>query len=111
MARIEIRGADKLIGRLKKGNDLSDVRRVIARNTAEMQAKTQREAPYRYGDLKRDVKQDITDSGMCGKVSSTAPYAPYQEYGTRFQSGKPHVRPAFHSQKGKFINDMKNLMK
>lgn len=49
--------------------------------------------------------------GMTAEVESTAEYAAYEEYGTRFMKGKPHIRPAFDEQKEKFKADMKELVR
>lgn len=54
---------------------------------------------------------EITDGGMTAEVESTAEYAGYQEYGTRFMKGKPHIRPAFDEQKGKFKSDLGKLVR
>lgn len=108
---MEIRGADALIGALKKKATLNDVKDVVRLNTSEMQRSAQRYAPVDTGNLKRHIKQDVLDSGFTGKVASTADYAAYQEFGTRYQTGTPHIRPAFHEQKEKFKKDMKRLMK
>ena len=39
---------------------------------------------------------EINKSGsqVVGRIGSKVVYASYQEYGTRFQSGKPYMRPA-----------------
>lgn len=108
---IKLKGADALIGKLKRNADLSDVKNVVKLNTSEMQRKSQRFAPVDTGTLKRNIKQSTEDSGFTGKVTSTSEYAAYQEYGTRYQSGKPHIRPAYNQQKVQFKKDMNRLMK
>lgn len=113
MARgfIQIKGTDKLIGKLRRNANLGDVRRTVALNGSEMHRAAQRHAPVKTGNLKRNIKYHSQDRGFTAKVASEAKYAPYQEYGTRFQSGKPHIRPAYYSQKRKFISDMRRLIK
>lgn len=108
---MKITGADQLVGALKKAANLDDVKNTIKLNTTEMNRKTQRNAPVDTGHLKRMVTIGFEDAGMTGRVASTAEYAMYQEYGTRFQSGKPHVRPAFKEVEQQFIRDMQRLMK
>jgi len=63
-------------------------------------------------DVKQIVKQtmDLSDGGLTGKVKPTADYAPYLEYGTRFQSAQPFMRPAFNKQKAQFKSDMDKLV-
>lgn len=108
---MEIRGTGKLIGALKKRTNLNDVKKTVILNASEMQRKAQRYAPVDTGNLKRNINMYQKDGGFTGEVRSEAEYAPYQEYGTRFQPGKAHIRPAFHEQKTKYINDLKRLMK
>lgn len=108
---VRLRGSKELIGKLKRNANLNDVKQVVVMNTTEMHRKAQRNAPVDSGNLKRNIRYYQENGGFTGKVASEAEYAPYQEYGTRFQAGTPHVRPAFHKQKSKFINDMKRLMK
>ena len=38
-------------------------------------------------------------------------YSAYVEYGTRFQSAQPFVKPAYNVQKGVFIKDLERLLK
>lgn len=106
----EFKGLDKLKSKLKRNASLDDVKDVVKLNTSEMQKVAMKNAPVDTGYLQRNIKQDSNiNGGFTGKVESAAEYAAYQEYGTRFQPGKPHIRPAFHNQKKKFIDDMKRL--
>ncbi|MDY0394789.1 HK97-gp10 family putative phage morphogenesis protein [Virgibacillus halophilus] len=108
---MKLKGADQLIGKLKRNANLGDVKNVVKMNGSEMQRSAQRYAPVDTGNLKRNIKYNSQDDGFTAQVASEAEYAAYQEYGTRYQSGKPHVRPAYHEQKSKFVTDMKRLMK
>ena len=107
--RFEIVGAEALIKKLKKNATLNDVKDVIRMNTAEMHKGAIRNAPVQSGDLRRAIRIDVKE--FEGKVASTIDYAPYQEWGTRFQEGTPHVGPAFHHQKQRFLDDMKRFMR
>lgn len=108
---LELRGLDNLSKGLKERANLNDVKNVVKLNGSEMHRQTQRYAPVDTGFLKRKVNVYIEDAGFTTKVVSESEYASYQEYGTRYQPGTPHVRPAYHEQKGQFIKDMKRLMK
>jgi len=44
-----------------------------------------------------------TGSQIIGKLGSNVEYASYQEYGTRYQSGKPYLRPALEAKKDEAI--------
>ena len=109
--QFEIRGADQLVGKLKKNAELTDVKRTVQLNGSEMQRAVKRKAPVDTSHLKGMITIGIQDNGFTAKVKSEADYAPYQEYPTRYQPGTPHVRPGFFEQRIKFIQDMKRLMK
>lgn len=113
MARgsIGIKGTKKLSGKLKQNANLNDVKRTVEINGSEMHRAAQRYAPVDTGNLKRNIRYNSQDQGFGAKVSSEAAYAAYQEYGTRYQSGKPHIRPSYHEQRRKFIRDLRRLMK
>lgn len=108
---VQVIGFDKLEAKLTKNMDLSAVRTVVRKNGSEMQKKAQKNAPVDTGHLMSSIFLEITDGGMTAEVESTADYAVYQEYGTRFMKGKPHIRPAFEEQKEKFKADMKELVR
>ena len=89
---------------------------IVAKNGAEMQQKTQEYAPVDTGYLKRSVSLAISEGGNSATVESKTGegkdnYAVYQEFGTRYLSGTPHVKPAFDQQKEKFKEDFKRMVK
>ncbi|HEM3608659.1 TPA: hypothetical protein U1C28_000556 [Streptococcus suis] len=59
------------------------------------------------------LKDHITTSypGMEAHVHAEAGYSGYQEYGTRFQPGKPFMRPAIEEIQPQFQKDMTDVMK
>lgn len=108
---LTVKGIAKLEAKLRKGTNLSDVKNVVKLNGSELQESAMRFAPVDTGYLKRNIHLSVENSGMTARISSDASYAPYQEYGTRYQAGTPHVKPAYNKQKPQFIDDMKKLMK
>lgn len=59
------------------------------------------------------LKDHITTSypGMEAHIHAEAGYSGYQEYGTRFQPGKPFMRPAIEEIQPQFQKDMTDVMK
>lgn len=108
---VKLIGFEKLETKLTKNMDLSKVKATVKKNGAQLQKKAQKEAPIDSGHLHDVIFLEITDGGMTAEVESTAEYAAYQEYGTRFMKGKPHIRPAFDEQKGKFKLDLGKLVR
>jgi len=99
-----------------KVTSLPKVVEAVKRNTAEMQANAQRKAPVDTGTLKRSIYQKVDQEGtrVVGEVGSSgagSEYEPYQEYGTRFMSAHPHIRPAYYEQTAKFRKDMYEVTK
>lgn len=98
-----------LSAKIKAGMNVDEV---VKRNAAEMQEKAQRYAPVDTGFLKRNINLSfgggLTD--YSGQVSGDANYDGYQEYGTRYQPGTPHIRPAYYDQRPIFLKDIKELV-
>ena len=110
-AHLEFKGIDQLMRHLKKAATLNDVQTVVKNNTAEMTERMQKGAPVDTGYLRRSINMNLLEAGLTGIVGPTADYAPYVEYGTRFMSAQPYVRPAFNYQKVIFMAEMKALVK
>lgn len=108
---LEIKGIDKLVAHLKRSATLEDIKRVVSVNGAEMHQNAQRFAPVDTGNLKRNIRLDKENGGFAVRVTSASEYAAYQEYGTRYMAGTPHVRPAYKIQSAKFKADMQRLVK
>lgn len=112
---IQVKGLDKLQKALKDNVTLDDVKRVVRQNGSELQTKMQQNADftqgYQTGTTKRSIGLEIKDSGFTAEVAPTTEYSPYLEYGTRFMSAQPFIKPAYEPQKEKFKKDMQRLVK
>ena len=111
MGEMKVVGLDKLQKKLKKNVQMDDVKRVVRNNGARMHAEAIAKAPVDTGNLRRSIELNIKDSGLTAEVEATAEYAPYVEYGTRFMTAQPYIRPAYIKQRKKFKQDMKKLTK
>ena len=115
MAKVEIRGLDKLQKKLKKNCSLEDVKTVVKQNGIELQSKTVSNAVftkgYSTGTTKRSIRGEARDGGFTYAEGPTTHYAPYVEHGTRFMDAQPFVGPAYHRQVPIFKSDMKKLCK
>ena len=113
--KIEIEGLEELQKKLKDNVGLDDVKRVVRQNAADLQTLMQSKADFKMGyatgQTKRSIGLEIKDRGFAGEVGPETEYSPYPEYGTRFMSAQPFVRPAFNKQKEKFKRDMSKLVK
>lgn len=115
MATIRVEGLEKLDKKLKLNCTMNDVKRVVRKNGADMQQKIQGHADftrgYATGTTKRSVDLKIEDGGMTASSGPDTEYSPYLEYGTRFMSAQPFVKPGYEEQRGKFKSDMQKLVK
>lgn len=82
---------------------------VIRSHGGKMQANAMSNAPVDTGHLKNSITLAVNDTKA--EVESTAAYAVYQEYGTRYQPGTPHIRPAFRAEIGPFLDDIKKVIR
>lgn len=108
---IEIKGAEKLVKKLKKNCDLGMVKKVVRYHGAALQRRAMTAAPVDTGNLKRSIGIEITDGGLTATVEPTAEYASYVEYGTRFMNAQPFVRPSLEEQGAAFKADLGKLVK
>lgn len=113
--KIEIEGLEELQKKLKDNMQLDDVKRVVRFHGAKLQTNMQQKADFKMGyatgQTKRSIGLEIRNSGFDAEVGPETEYSPYLEYGTRFMSAQPFVRPAFNEQKEKFKRDMNKLVK
>lgn len=108
---VYFKGIDALERGLKERATLSDVKKTVALNGSEMTEQAKRNAPVKTGDLRGSIKQSISDGGLTAKAAPSVDYAAYQELGTRFFYGQYYMKRAHNTQEGKFIGDIKRLMK
>ena len=115
MAKLTVKGLDKLEKRLKENVTMDDVKKVVRHNGSQMQKKIQGNADftrgYATGQTKRSIGLEIKDNGFTAEVEPTTEYSPYPEYGTRFMDAQPFVRPGYNEQKEKFKRDMQKLVR
>ena len=110
MAKVEIRGLDKLQKKLKKNCSLEDVKTVVKQNGITV-SNAVFKGGYTIGTTKKSIRGETRDGGFTYAEGPTTHYAPYVEFGTRFMDAQPFVRPAFKQQVPAFKSDMKKLVK
>lgn len=80
----------------------------MAKATAHLHDEITRRAPVDTGHLRDSYQTSVEDSGegAVGRVFTTVEYSIFQEYGTRYQSGTPHVRPALDGNRRQLVEMM-----
>ena len=119
MAKISIRltGIKQLQQAIERKKDLTPVKMVVAKHGAQLQKKTISNmnaaytAGYSHGYTAKGTTLDIGDGGLSATVAPHTEYFPYLEYGTRFMSARPTLKPAFAYVSVQFVNDLQKLVK
>jgi len=108
---IELKGDLELLAVLNKSN--SQIRnatmRALKNNTEKTMQQAKKNAPVDTGFLKNNIVTRYED--MSGIIHSQATYSAFQEYGTRYQSGTPFMRPALNFIYPKYQKDMTDVMR
>lgn len=119
MAKISIRlnGIRELQTAIEKRKDLRPVQLIVAKRGAQLKERTIANmnaaytAGYSTGATARSVTNALSNGGLSATVVPHTEYFPYLEYGTRFMSPRPTLKPAFAYVSVQFINDLQKLMK
>ena len=108
---VKLEGFDELQAKLKKNVKLEDVKVVVQYNGSEMQTTANLICPKDTSNLANSITLELTDGGCTAEVEPHMDYAAYVEYGTRYMSAQPYMRPAFMQQSARFKSDLSKLMK
>jgi len=111
MKGFEITGIDKLEKQLKKNATMQDVKNIVKMNGAELQQKAMRKAAVDTGSMKRYIMLSLLDGGLTSRINALMNYSSYVEWGTRYMSAQPFIKPAYNQQKIQFKKDLERLMK
>ena len=113
MASIKVNGLEELQAKLKKNVQMDDVKTVVQHNGEQLDNQMVRHAvfkgKYTTGDTARSITLTMSDGGLTATVAPGTEYSMYVEWGTRFMSAEPFVKPAFEIVKPKFLEDLKKL--
>lgn len=109
---VEWHGAERLTMAIRGASQkaMEQSSQVIRNNTERLKASAKAKAPVDTGFLKNHITSSYPNS-LEGHVKSEAAYSGYQEYGTRFQTGTPHIRPALREIEPQFKKDMTDVLK
>lgn len=116
---VKFEGLIELRQGLSRRVNLDAVKTVVRKNGDQMNARMKRNASpggafvkgYTKGDTRDSINTQILDNGMTAAVGPTTEYSAYVEFGTRFMTAEPFIKPAWEEQKEQFKSDMGKLMK
>ena len=109
---VEWHGAERLTMAIRGSSRkvMEQSSQVIHNNTEKLKANAKAKAPVDTGFLKNHITSSYPNR-LEGRVKSEAAYSGYQEYGTRFQTGTAHIRPALQEIEPQFNKDMTDVLK
>lgn len=109
---VEWHGAERLTMAIRGASQkaMEQSSQVIRNNTERLKASAKAKAPVDTGFLKNHITSSYPDR-LEGHDKSEAAYSGYHEYGTRFQTGTPHIRPALREIEPQFKQDMTDVLK
>ena len=82
----------------------------VKTSTLDVQARAQAVVVVRTGTLRRSIHSVFENGGLRGICGPSVEYAPYIEFGTRFQAARPYMRPAAALILPKFADALKALL-
>ena len=108
---IKWQGMEKLVATISNAHPkaVEQSLKVLKNNGEKTKALAKKNAPVDTSFLKDHITTSYP--GMEAHVHAEAGYSGYQEYGTRFQPGKPFMRPAIEQIQPQFQKDMTDVMK
>lgn len=88
-----------------QGRLVKRVKKVVLQYTLLIEGEAKRLAPVDTGRLRASIHHELehVTNIIVGRVLSGVDYAIHQEFGTVFQAGKAHMRPAFEKYKDAFV--------
>ena len=125
MAKItfQLKGARELQQAIAKRPMMmaTQTKTIVAKHGALLKTKTaqnmdaaylsKEQGGYSIGTTRRSLSTTFSNAGMTVAVAPDTEYFPYLEFGTRFMSARPTLKPAFAYQSVQFVNDLKKMMK
>lgn len=109
---MKLNGMNPLLNKLEKGRSIQKpVQQIVKKHSTDINRHAQKQAPVDTGELRRSIRTEYEEGGLVGVTRATAHYAPYVEYGTRFMTAQPFMRPAFYNSAWSFKEDLEKLVK
>ena len=130
-----VRGRDEIIRNLQRYSQsmIREFEYELLRASSTIEMKAKMNAPVDLGKLRQSIFHRVNNTELTAEVGATEFYAPYVEFGTGqyvqvdsdfrdlamefYVNGqgktrpKPFLIPAFYSERNKFIQNIKNIVR
>lgn len=107
----EIKGLKELEKQLSENATLEDVKPIVKMHGAKLQEYSMRKVVVDTGTLKRSIMLSSHDNGYTTRIKALVDYASYVEWGTRYQTAQPFIKPSYDKVKIQFKKDLERLFK
>lgn len=87
-----------------------EVKDLVKNTTLGVEADAKNLAPVDTGNLRRNIKSNITGNGFKGEVTSNSEYGMHVEFGTSKSPAQPHFMPAWERNTRNFKNDLQRII-
>ena len=108
---MDLKGADELIAALDQagGKATKQANQVIKNNAEKGMAIAKQKAPVDTGFLKENIVTEYQPNEAI--IHARAGYAAYQEFGTRFISAQPFMRPMMTELQPMLLKDLMDVVR
>lgn len=90
----------------------NEIRRILKKHGTRIQRRGMELCPVKTGNLQRSIMPpEISVDGREATIRALAKYSGYVEYGTRFMSAQPFLRPAKDDILPGFRDDLLRMLK
>lgn len=122
--RVKIKGIEEVVKVINhKKLNIEKTKSIVRTHAGQLQANTRKAMEQKYtghyegnkfvmptGATRKSVAVEISNGGKTATIGSTTEYFSYLEYGTRFMSARPTLKPAFDKQAPLFKADIEKLI-
>lgn len=112
---VSFKGLDRFTKKLKENVTLDDVRKIVDTNGNRLVNIMKRQTTSAYvkgyttGDTAGSITKETRMLGLTVAVGPTMDYDPYVEFGTRYMSAEPIIRPSAEIIQPKFLGDLEKV--
>jgi len=107
----EIKGLKELEKQLSENATPEGAKLIVKKNGAKLQEYSMRKVPVDTATLKRSIMLSSHDNGYTTRIKALVNYASYVEWGTRYQTAQPFIKPSYDKVKVQFRKDLERLFK
>lgn len=115
--KLNFQGIEQTTTKLGKIADMTAVKAALKQNTVNLQENVIRRMPITYikgystGFTENHTNSYFSNGGLTGKVILETSYSQYVEFGTRYMSAEPVMKPALNEIYPQFVSDVKKAAK